>query len=137
MAEGRRPPEHDYHLNESEPDVTVLRRQDGASVAAFSAGRHRRGPRGGGERGLPRPTREARVAGDEASGEGAVRRERGAWPHRRTSGTPLRAKLRDLPEGGSMGAETPGRATTTLENDPHQEDHRRRAEDYKADCRSP
>jgi hypothetical protein len=27
----------DYHLDESDPDVVVLRRQDGAFVAAFSA----------------------------------------------------------------------------------------------------
>ena len=30
-------PKFDYHLNESDPDVVVLRRQDGAFVAAFSA----------------------------------------------------------------------------------------------------
>ena len=27
----------DYHLDESDPDVLVLRRQDGSFVAAFSA----------------------------------------------------------------------------------------------------
>ena len=31
-------PKFDYHLDESDPDVVVLRRQDGAFVAAFSAG---------------------------------------------------------------------------------------------------
>jgi hypothetical protein len=30
-------PKFDYHLHESDPDVVVLRRQDGSFVAAFSA----------------------------------------------------------------------------------------------------
>ena len=30
-------PKSDYHLDESDPDVVVLRRQDGSYVAAFSA----------------------------------------------------------------------------------------------------
>jgi hypothetical protein len=30
-------PKFDYHLDESDPEVAVLRRQDGAFVAAFSA----------------------------------------------------------------------------------------------------
>jgi hypothetical protein len=30
-------PKVDYHLDESDPDVVVLRRQDGTFVAAFSA----------------------------------------------------------------------------------------------------
>jgi hypothetical protein len=30
-------PKFDYHLDESDPDVLVLRRQDGAFVATFSA----------------------------------------------------------------------------------------------------
>jgi hypothetical protein len=30
-------PNFEYHLDESDPDVVVLRRQDGAFVAAFSA----------------------------------------------------------------------------------------------------
>ena len=29
-------PKFDYHLDESDPDVVLLRRQDGAFVAAFS-----------------------------------------------------------------------------------------------------
>ena len=29
-------PKFDYHLDESDPDIVVLRRQDGAFVAAFS-----------------------------------------------------------------------------------------------------
>ena len=33
----RRLPKFDYHLDEHDPDVVVLRRQDGAFVAAFSA----------------------------------------------------------------------------------------------------
>ena len=32
-----KPPKFDYYLDESDPDVVVLRRQDGAFVAAFSA----------------------------------------------------------------------------------------------------
>jgi hypothetical protein len=31
-------PKFDYHLDEADADVTVLRRQDGSFVAAFSAG---------------------------------------------------------------------------------------------------
>ena len=30
-------PNFDYHLDESDPDVVILRRQDGRFVAAFSA----------------------------------------------------------------------------------------------------
>ena len=30
-------PKFDYHLDESDPEVLVVRRQDGAFVAAFSA----------------------------------------------------------------------------------------------------
>ena len=30
-------PKFDYHLDESDPDIVVLRRQDGSFVAAFSA----------------------------------------------------------------------------------------------------
>ena len=30
-------PKFDYHLDETDPDIVVLRRQDGAFVAAFSA----------------------------------------------------------------------------------------------------
>jgi hypothetical protein len=37
MEEKERLPKFDYHLDESDPDVVVLRRQDGAFVAAFSA----------------------------------------------------------------------------------------------------
>ena len=35
--EGRELPKFDYYLDESDPDVALLRRQDGAFVAAFSA----------------------------------------------------------------------------------------------------
>jgi hypothetical protein len=41
-----------YHLDESDPDVLVLRRQDGAFVAAFSA----MGPRGRASSKPPRRT---------------------------------------------------------------------------------
>jgi hypothetical protein len=30
-------PKFDYHLDESDPDIVILRRQDGAFAAAFSA----------------------------------------------------------------------------------------------------
>jgi hypothetical protein len=30
-------PKFDYYLDESDPDIVILRRQDGAFVAAFSA----------------------------------------------------------------------------------------------------
>ena len=36
-GEGQLLPKFDYHLDGSDPDVFVLRRQDGAFVAAFSA----------------------------------------------------------------------------------------------------
>jgi hypothetical protein len=36
-GEGKGLPKFDYHLDASDPDVAVLRRQDGAFVAAFSA----------------------------------------------------------------------------------------------------
>jgi len=36
-VEGRELPKFDYYLDESDPDVALLRRQDGAFVAAFSA----------------------------------------------------------------------------------------------------
>jgi hypothetical protein len=36
-VDGMRLPKFDYHLDESDPDILVLRRQDGSSVAAFSA----------------------------------------------------------------------------------------------------
>jgi hypothetical protein len=35
--EGLMFPKFDYYLDESDPDVVVLRRQDGTFVAAFSA----------------------------------------------------------------------------------------------------
>jgi hypothetical protein len=36
-VEGPALPKFDYYLDESDPDVVVLRRQDGTFVAAFSA----------------------------------------------------------------------------------------------------
>jgi hypothetical protein len=35
--DGMRLPKFDYYLDESDPDILVLRRQDGSFVAAFSA----------------------------------------------------------------------------------------------------
>jgi hypothetical protein len=45
-------PKFDYYIDESDPDIIVLRRQDGSFVAAFSAqgatqGGYRGGRRGG------------------------------------------------------------------------------------------
>ena len=40
--EEKKLPKFDYYLDESDPDIVVLRRQDGSFVAAFSV----RGPRG-------------------------------------------------------------------------------------------
>jgi hypothetical protein len=37
VVEGTTLPKFDYYLDESDPDVVVLRRQDGAFVASFSA----------------------------------------------------------------------------------------------------
>jgi hypothetical protein len=37
MEEKEHLPKFDYHLDESDPDVVVLRLQDGSFVAAFSA----------------------------------------------------------------------------------------------------
>jgi hypothetical protein len=34
---GQKLPKFDYYLDESDPDIVVLRRQDGAFAAAFSA----------------------------------------------------------------------------------------------------
>jgi hypothetical protein len=36
-VKGKALPRFDYYLDESDPDIAVLRRQDGAFVAAFSA----------------------------------------------------------------------------------------------------
>jgi hypothetical protein len=36
-VEGKMLPRFEYHLDESDPDIAVLRRQDGTFVAAFSA----------------------------------------------------------------------------------------------------
>ena len=37
MEDAPLPPKIDYYLDESDPDIVVLRRQDGSFVAAFSA----------------------------------------------------------------------------------------------------
>ena len=37
MQERRKLPKFDYYLDESDPDIAVLRRQDGTFVAAFRA----------------------------------------------------------------------------------------------------
>ena len=53
-------PKFDYYLDESDPDVLVLRRRGGAVVAAFSAGGHQGGHRRGRQGGLPGPAPGAR-----------------------------------------------------------------------------
>jgi hypothetical protein len=58
-VEQRKLPKFDYYLDESDPDITVLRRQDGAFVAAFSArGATREGVREAAEEDYLRITQE-------------------------------------------------------------------------------
>jgi len=58
-VEQRKLPKFDYYLDESDPDITVLRRQDGAFVAAFSArGVTREGVREAAEKDYLRITQE-------------------------------------------------------------------------------
>jgi hypothetical protein len=64
-------PKFDYHLDESDPDVLVLRRQDGAFVAAFSA-------RGATREGILEAAEEdyrRLLEAQAASGSSAVREE--------------------------------------------------------------
>ena len=59
-------PKFDYHLDEHDPDVVVLRRQDGAFVAAFSA-------QGATREGLLQAAKEdyaALLSGKGSAGEG-------------------------------------------------------------------
>ena len=59
-------PKFDYYLDESDPDVLVLRRQDGTFVAAFSA-------RGATREGILQAAKEdyaALLSGTESAGEG-------------------------------------------------------------------
>ncbi len=56
-------PKFDYYLDESDPDVVILRRQDGAFVAAFSE--RKRGYKGGHRGGRQGGLREA----DEANAD--------------------------------------------------------------------
>jgi hypothetical protein len=65
-AEGQGLPKFDYYLDESDPDVVVLRRQDGTFVAAFSA-------QGVTREGILQATREdyaALLSGRGSAGEG-------------------------------------------------------------------
>ena len=65
-AEGPALPKFDYYLDESDPDVVVLRRQDGTFVAAFSA-------QGVTREGLLEAAKEdyaALLSGTESAGEG-------------------------------------------------------------------
>ena len=56
-------PKFDYHLDESDPDVVILRRQDGSFAAAFSA-------RGATKEGIVEAAKEdyAKVVEAQASG---------------------------------------------------------------------
>ena len=59
-------PKFDYYLDESDPDVVVLRRQDGTFVAAFSA-------RGATREGILQAAKEdyaALLSGTGSAGEG-------------------------------------------------------------------
>ena len=67
-------PKFDYYLDESDPDVVILRRQDGSFVAAFSA-------RGATREGIAEAAKEdyaALLSGTGGAGEG-----RGWQGHRR------------------------------------------------------
>jgi hypothetical protein len=68
-------PRFDYYLDESDPDIAVLRRQDGAFVAAFSA-------RGAKREGIVEAAREDYQQLMEANAESLGLREN---DHRRRS----------------------------------------------------
>jgi len=63
-------PKFDYYLDESDPDIVVLRRQDGSFVAAFSA-------RGVTKEGIEEATKEdyAKLVGAQASGSLGLRED--------------------------------------------------------------
>ena len=66
-AEGPDLPKFDYYIDESDPDVLVLRRQDGTFVAAFSA-------RGATREGILQAAKEdyaALLSGTGGGGEGS------------------------------------------------------------------
>ena len=78
MEEKGHLPKFDYHLDESDPDVLVLRRQDGAFVAAFSAqGATREGIVEAAEEDYRRLV-EAHASGPSAVPEEADERQRSA-----------------------------------------------------------
>jgi len=63
-------PKFNYYLDESDPDLVVLRRQDGAFVAAFSA-------RGATKEGIEEATKEdyAKLVEAQASGSLGLRKD--------------------------------------------------------------
>ncbi len=63
-------PKFDYYLDESDPDIVVLRRQDGAFVAAFSA-------RGATKEGIEKATKEdyAKLVEAQALGSLGLRKD--------------------------------------------------------------
>jgi hypothetical protein len=63
-------PKFDYYLDESDPDIVVLRRQDGAFAAAFSA-------RGATREGIVEAVKEAYWKVIEANAESLGLREEG------------------------------------------------------------
>jgi hypothetical protein len=71
-------PKFDYHLDESDPDVAVLRRQDGSFVAAFSA-------QGATREGILEATKEDYAKLVEAFLERRDFQEIDAQPRKRTS----------------------------------------------------
>jgi hypothetical protein len=77
-------PKFDYHLDESDPDIAMLRRQDGAFVGAFSA---RGAARGGIMEAAQEDCRALLEAHVRSSGEGAEQ-ERSAKPRCRSSENP-------------------------------------------------
>ena len=64
-------PKFDYYLDESDPDIVVLRRQDGSFVATFSA-------RGATREGIVEAVKEAYWKVIEANAESLGLREEGA-----------------------------------------------------------
>ena len=80
-------PRIDYHLDESDPDIAVLRRQDGAFVAAFSA-------RGATRDGFVEAARKTTVNSSGSIGPGEVRTPR--------SSTALKSPSRGLHASASL-----------------------------------
>jgi hypothetical protein len=82
-------PKFDYYVDKSDPDIVVLRRQEGSFVAAFSArGGHEVGYRGGRQGGLRQagrgspslPTGSPHLSDLNISGSGFIGSSAGLGP---------------------------------------------------------